>query len=141
MVEVRAAGSMPDVPDAPGVYVMTCAAMGRTAHRLGQVLYIGISNSLRRRVAYALASPGKSAPHDVQAPLMSFQEAGGVAHLFYCPLEREMAPRALEDALFTEFKRRTGTLPPWNKGGPRKAPPEPAMTALATEILDRLNVR
>src|SRR5439155_26307815 len=78
VVELLQGGDLPNFPDEPGVYVIVCAFGGNSSYRLGDVLYIGVSNSLRRRIAYATAAPGKSAPHSAQGPLLRFQTRGGV---------------------------------------------------------------
>ena len=141
MIELRSAGTLMNIPDCPGVYVIVCTYMGATKYRLGNTLYIGLSNSLRRRIAYALAAPGKSAPHSVQEPLMEFQNAGGIAHLMYCPLESEDNLAPLEASLLHQFEARKGTLPAWNKTrGRRKPSVDDDLAALADEILDKLGV-
>lgn len=141
MIEIRSAGPLMDLPDEPGVYVIVCTALGSTDCHLGEILYFGLSNSIRRRVAYALAAPGKSAPHDAQRPLVELQRAGGSASLLYCVLEPGEPTRSLEDALLAEFVRRRGQLPRWNRQGARRKPPPEASAAMAFRILDRLNVR
>jgi hypothetical protein len=141
VVDIRSAGTLPDLPAGPGVYVVVCGYMGRTDCHLGEILYIGLSNNLRRRVAYALAAEGNSAPHAIQGPLRAFQSEGGAATLLYVPVEEEEALRGVESALLTEYLLRRGRFPRWNKAGPGRTKPDEASFALATAILESLNVR
>lgn len=139
-MRIQSAGGLPNLPDEAGVYVIVCTFMGETNVRLGEILYVGCSNSLRRRVAYALASPGKSAPHGVQKNLVDFQRAGGAATLLYCALDNGSRVREMESALLAEFRHRRGTLPRWNQGGPGRVVPGVDLQSLASEIMDQLNV-
>jgi excinuclease UvrABC nuclease subunit len=141
-IDVRLGGTLPNVPDAPGVYVLVCRLMGATEHTLGEVLYVGLSSSLRRRVAYALGSAGagKTVLHGVQRPLAEFQAAGGEADVLYVVVEKAEEVPGLEAALIQEHLHRAGARPAWNRTVP-KTRPSPAATKLAEGILDALNVR
>lgn len=141
MTKIASAGTLPNVPSAPGVYVLVCGHMGETDCHLGEVLYIGVSNNLRRRVAYALAAVGKSAPHGAQGPLEEFQGQGGIAHLFYHLTARAVDERLLEKALLIEYARRRGRSPRWNRAKLGRVPPDAGALRLANHILDRLNVQ
>jgi len=134
-------GDLPDFPDKPGIYVLTCAFGGESNYRLGEILYVGASNSLRRRIAYALAAPGKSAPHPAQGPLLKFQAQRGVAKVIFCLLRDKMPERKLEAVIIEEYRKRTGTLPKWNKQLPRGSTGDRDMRFVAEEVLDRLNVQ
>jgi hypothetical protein len=139
-MRIQSAGELMNLPDEAGVYVIVCTFMGETDVRLGEILYIGFSDSIRRRAAYALASPGTSAPHGVQTHLLDFQRAGGAAQLLYCVLNDAELVRRMEDALLAEFRYRRGALPRWNRRGAGRVAPTADIQALAAEILDRLNV-
>ncbi|MFZ5826717.1 MAG: hypothetical protein ACOY94_20705 [Bacillota bacterium] len=141
MVEIHTAGILMNLPDRPGVYIITCAHPGQTSYRLGEILYIGLSNRIRRRVAYALASPEGSAPHSAQKPLMEIQQNGGQAMLLYVALDSDSGIGDLGTALLGELVRRNESLPPWNKQALRKKPPDSAMVDLARAIADRLDIR
>jgi len=134
-------GDLPNLPDGPGVYVLVCTFGGRSHHRLGEILYLGASNSLRRRVAYALATPGKSAPHPVQGPLAELQSKGGIARVNFCRLDREGPEKTFETAMIVEYRRRTGRLPKWNTARPSKQAIPLEIRLAAATVLDQLNVR
>lgn len=134
-------GDMPNLPKGPGVYVLICVFGGRSDYKLGDILYLGASNSLRRRVAYALATPGKSAPHPAQKPLAELQAKGGVARVVFCRLGKGIPEKILEAALIEEHRRRTGWAPKWNKSKPRRKAFSPEIRLAAGDVLDRLNVR
>jgi hypothetical protein len=138
---IESAGSLPNVPDAPGVYVLVCRSMGATEHTLGEVLYIGLSNSLRRRVAYALGSSGagKTVLHGVQTPLLELQTAGGEVDLLYARVDRAEEIEGLEAALVQEHLHRTGAAPAWNRSVPKTRPSAEAL-ATAERILDALRI-
>ena len=143
MVKVVDGGDLPNTPDEAGVYVIVCAFPGNTEHKLGDILYIGVSNSLRRRLGYALGAPGKGAPHTVQAPLMQFQSRGGVAKVVLCLLtaEEELPEQELEVAMMGEFEKRKGELPAWNRMRPKSVQIGHDARCLASKILDTLSVR
>ncbi|HEV2046732.1 MAG TPA: GIY-YIG nuclease family protein [Chthoniobacterales bacterium] len=92
----------PNVPEVPGVYVVTDDD--------GHVLYVGRSDGLRRRTAYLLAhvydtSSGRYL-HDGSEPLLALQAKGETASVHYlsCPNVTER-----EQALIAKYD------PPWNK--------------------------
>jgi predicted GIY-YIG superfamily endonuclease len=91
-----------NIPEASGVYIVTDTN--------GSVLYVGSSNSLRRRIAYLEAHVADSASggftHDASDPLLQFQASGNEAVVHYI--------------LCDDYKRRERQLkekyqPPWNK--------------------------
>lgn len=143
-IQVHHAGTLINLPDVPAVYIMVCSFMGATHHRLGDILYIGVTNSVRRRVAYALGAPGegRSAPHGAKDFLFEFQRVGGTASLLYCPLTED-APnvdlRRLEAVLLREFLRRKGSLPAWNRAV-SKSGDRPEEVRTVSAVLDQLNV-
>ena len=130
---VRSAGPLPHLPDAPGAFLLVCAFMGDTDRRLGEVLYVGMADDVRRRVGAILA--GTSAPG---AQLLAFQRAGGEVDVVVAPGAAKGA--AVEAALLHEFVHRSGDVPAWSKGVPKKRP-DAASTREAERILDALNVR
>src|SRR2546426_7639277 len=134
-------GELPNWPDAPGVYVFWCASPGESEHRLGAILYVGVSGLLRRRISYALGVEGRGAPHGAQRPLLEFQKRGGVARVFTCPIRPDVNEEDLERALLLEYQDRIGSLPAWNKAGPGKTPVSDPARGLAASILDTMNVR
>jgi hypothetical protein len=141
MVELREGGDLPNIPDESGVYVIVCVFGGNSSYRLGDILYIGVTNSLRRRIAYALAAPGKSSPHSVQEPLLRFQSRGGVAKVLFCLLDQAVSEDELEQAMMKEYQRRTRALPHWNKAQPGTMKIRPILDEVSQDILDKLNVR
>ena len=132
---------MPYLPDVPGVYVLTCRFMGSTSRTLGEVLYVGMATSLRRRVAYALGSAGKGKTilHGVQVPLREFQEAGGQVDVLYAVVDRAEDLAGIEAALVQEHMHRAGARPAWNRATPRIKPSAEAL-AVAEKILDALRI-
>jgi len=132
---LRSAGTLPHVPDAPGVYLIVCRLMGATSHTLGEVLYMGVTESMRRRVAALLGSEKTG----VQALLAEFQAAGGEADALYVVLERAEDMPGLEAALVQEHMHRAGSRPAWNRTVP-KAKPSPEALAMAERILDALRI-
>src|SRR2546427_13149636 len=136
MVESCRTGRTP-----PGVYVFSCAFPGESEHRLGDILYVGVGGLLRRRISYALGVEGKGAPHGAQRPLLELQKKGGVARVFICPIRDAVGEDDLERALLVEYESRVGRLPPWNRAGPRRTAVSDQARALASPILDTLNVR
>jgi hypothetical protein len=141
MAKMVDGGELPNWPDAPGVYVFWCASPGESEHRLGAILYVGVSGLLRRRISYALGVEGKGAPHGAQRPLLEFQKRGGVARVFTCPIRQDLNEDELERALLLECQERVGGLPARNKAGPGKSPVSDPARSLAASILDTLNVR
>lgn len=139
-MKIESCGALLNLPDKQGVYIIVCGYMGDTNHKLGEILYIGQSNSLRRRIAYGLASPDKSALHSIQKPLMYFQNKSGVANLLYAVIEDSHDVVALEHELLAEFKKRTGVLPAWNKTSGKKKSAGPALKKIAQDLLDKLSV-
>jgi hypothetical protein len=111
-----------------------------TEHRLGDILYVGVSGLLRRRISYALGVEGKGAPHGAQRPLLEFQKKGGVVRVFICPIREDMDEHDLERALLRDYQRRVGCLPAWNKAGPWSVPRVDHARVVASSILDALNV-
>lgn len=140
MTGLRVWGPLPDIPAIPAIYLIACAEQGRSRHAPGEILYLGRSSKMRRRVAYALGAPG-GAPHGVQAKLLAFQAEGGVAELLYVPAEDESRLRPLEDSLLTEFRQRHGRLPAWNEKGPTRTLPDDATRRAARTLLDQLEAR
>src|SRR5436853_6325524 len=106
MGKVMDGGELPNWPDSPGVYVFSCASPGESEHRLGAILYVGVSGLLRRRISYALGVEGQGAPHGAQGPLLEFQKRGGVARVFICPIRQDVNEGGLEDALLSEYVHR-----------------------------------
>ncbi len=141
MVEILDGGELPNWPDSPGVYIISCAFPGKSDYRLGDILYIGVSGLLRRRISYALGVEGRGAPHGAQAPLLKLQKSGGSARVFLCPLTEPISETDLEKALLLEYEARVGGLPAWNKAGPGQGTPPQSAKAVASSILDKLNVR
>src|SRR2546426_8471134 len=74
MVKVLDGGELPNWPDSPGVYVFSCTSPGESEHRLGAILYVGVSGLLRRRISYALGVEGQGAPHGAQGHSWSFRK-------------------------------------------------------------------
>src|SRR5438552_11324985 len=111
MAKILDGGELPNWPDSPGVYVFSCAFPGDSEHRLGAILYVGVSGLLRRRISYALGVEGKGAPHGAQAPLLDFQRIGGIVRVFICPIREDVSEDDLERALLFEYKARVGNLP------------------------------
>src|SRR2546430_2677190 len=118
MTKVLDGRQLPNWPYAPGVYVFSCAFPGESEHRLGDILYIGVSGLLRRRISYALGVEGKGAPHGAQRPLLEFQKKGGVARVFVCTIRDDVGEDDLERALLVDYESRLGRLPPWNRASP-----------------------
>jgi len=141
MTKILDGGELPNWPDSPGVYVFSCAFPGESEHRLGDILYIGVSGLLRRRISYALGVEGKGAPHGAQRPLLEFQKKGGVARVFVCTIRDDVGEDDLERALLVDYESRLGRLPPWNRAGPGRTAVSDQARALASSILDTLNVR
>jgi hypothetical protein len=72
---------------------------------------------------------------------MTFQSAGGIAHLMYYSLESEDNLAPLEALLLQRFEERSGRLPPWNRTRRRKGLlDDQDLIALANGILDKLGV-
>lgn len=102
--ETNVAGSVVchNIPETCGVYIVTNTG--------GSVLYVGSSNSLRRRIAYLEAHVSDSASggftHDASEPLLQFQANGNKAIVHYI--------------ICDDYKQRERQLtqkyqPPWNK--------------------------
>src|SRR2546426_7807273 len=127
-------GELPNWPDAPGVYVFWCASPGESEHRLGAILYVGVSGLLRRRISYALGVEGRGAPHGAQRPLLEFQKRGGVARVFVCPIRDDVGEDDLERALLVDYESRLGRLPPWNRAGAVRTAVSDQARALASSI-------
>jgi hypothetical protein len=141
MVEIIDGGELPNWPDVPGVYIFACAFPGNSDYKLGDILYIGVSDLLRRRISYALGVEGKGAPHGAQAPLLRFQGEGGIVRVFICPLTENLSDKDLEKAVLLEYEKRIGRLPSWNKAGPGPTLASERARTIASSVLDRLNVR
>lgn len=139
-MDFRDGGDLPNIPDAPGAYVVVCTFGGSSTCRLGDILYIGVSNSLRRRIAYALGAAGKGAPHPIQAPLAELQSSGGSAKVVLCVVDTQLGERDLEAALLAEYKRRKGHLPTWNRSAPRRHALSEDLERTAADILRRLGI-
>jgi len=88
-----------------------------------------------------LGVEGKGAPHGAQRPLLEFQKKGGVARVFVCPIRDDVGEDDLERALLVDYESRLGRLPPWNRAGPGRTAVSDQARALASSILDTLNVR
>ena len=119
--------------------MIVCTYMGTTTYHLGDTLYIGLSKSLRLGIAYAFTAPGKSAHHSVQEPLMEFQNAGGLAHLMYCPLESEDHLAPLKPCCFRDLRNvQESRLPETKRGA--GTPDHEEVAALVSDVQDRLGV-
>lgn len=91
-----------NIPEAPGVYFITTFD--------GNVLYVGSSNCMRRRIAYLEAHVYDSSTgrftHDASDPLLNLQSKGEeiLVHLIFCDNYQ-----AREKQLKQKYN------PPWNK--------------------------
>ena len=141
MAKVSDGGELPNWPDGPGDNIFSCAFPGESEHRLGDILYIGVSGLLRRRISYALGVEGRGAPHGAQRPLLEFQKKGGIVRVLLCAIRQEVTETGLERALLLEYQKRVGNLPAWNTASPRKVSLPDQTRVLASSILDTLNVR
>lgn len=91
-----------NIPEKPGVYLVTDEG--------GGVLYVGSSNSLRRRIAYLHAHVNDKSSggfiHDASDPLMKYQEQGHRLSVHYIICQDY---KIRERILMNKYK------PPWNK--------------------------
>ena len=58
-----------------------------------------------------------------------------------CPISDDVGEDDLERALLVDYKSRLGRRPPWNRAGPGRTAVSDQARALASSILDTLNVR
>lgn len=97
---ITASDVLHNIPEDSGIYIVTTSD--------GQVLYIGSSTTLRRRIAYLESHTKASGKylHNAADLLMQYQASGKTAHVHYIVTENY---RSLEKELIDKYD------PPWNK--------------------------